>query len=251
MSGIAVAWLRRSLRDVPLARAAATRLRTLGQRPGGAPDGVVILFYHSMRAGERRRFARQLVQMRALGDIIGLSDALRVLAERRASGRYVCLTFDDGCRDAFDHAFPILAEQGVPAAFFVVPGWMDEDRDGIFGWDECRRLAVDGMEIGSHSLTHRRLATLATAEARREFAASRARVEAELGRPCLHFACPWGQPGADYLERDPGLARATGYQCFLTTIPRRAVAPADPWSLPRVRMEPGWGAAELRYAFSR
>ena len=248
----ALAGLARDLRDVPLARAAAIRLRMLGRRPGGAPNGILTLFYHHMRATERAGFAHQLRRMRDFGEIIDVSTVLRLLAEGPIDGRYVCLTFDDGYRSAFDHAVPVLTELGVPATFFIVAGWLDQHRDGVIGWEECRALAASGIEIGSHALTHRRLAELSAAEVTQEFAQSKARIEAELGRPCLHFACPWGQSGADFLpEREPALARAAGYRCFMTTHPRRAMPGADPWSLPRVRMEPGWGDAELRYAFSR
>jgi peptidoglycan/xylan/chitin deacetylase (PgdA/CDA1 family) len=250
------AHLSRGLRDIPLARGAAVRLRTLGKPRGGADDGVLILFYHGVRAADRRPFERQLHQLRQLGDIIGLSDTVSLFASApdsgRVGGRFICLTFDDGYTDAFDNGLPILAAQNMPAAFFVISGWVDENRPGIIGWTECRQLAAAGMEIGSHSATHPHLANLGEPEVEAELTASKARIEAELGRPCLHFACPYGQPGEDYQpDREPGLARAAGYQSFLTTVPRRAQAAADPWTLPRVRMEPGWGDAELRYAFSR
>jgi peptidoglycan/xylan/chitin deacetylase (PgdA/CDA1 family) len=256
MSSLSVR-LTRGLRDIPLARAAVVRWRTLGLSQGGAEDGVLILCYHGMRAADRGRFERQIHLLRDLGDVIGLSDVVRMLNEGRdhdgrIGGRFICLTFDDGYTDAFDNAFPILAAQNVPAAFFVISGWVDESRPGIIGWSQCRDLAAAGMEIGSHSVTHPHLATLPQSEVEAELTTSRARIEAELGRPCLHFACPYGQPDEDYQpEREPALSRAAGYQSFLTTIPRRAHAGADPWALPRVRMEPGWGAAELRYAFSR
>ncbi len=245
-------WLARRLRDKPIARAAAVRLRTLGQSQGGTGDGVLILFYHEMLAHERGCFEDQLRRLRNLSDIIGIEDAIGLLGSGRVPGRFVCLTFDDGCRSAYDHAFPVLASQGLPAAFFVVSGWIDEGRPGVMSWADCRRLVADGMEVGSHSATHRRLANLCESETDVELRASRARIEAELGRPCTHFACPWGQPGSDYdPEHTTGLARAAGYRSFLSTVPRRAHAGVDLWSLPRIRMEPGWGAAELRYAFSR
>ena len=250
MSG-AVSWARRRFRDVPLARGTAIRLHALRNQPP-ARDGILIVFYHDMHARDRAAFARQLRQMRDFGDIVSLADALQRLAAGAADERCICLTFDDGRKGAFDHAFPVLADQGVPATFFVVPGWIDEARPGIFGWDECRQLVSGGMGVGSHGLTHRRFATLDQVAAEQELAASRARIEAALGQPCNHFACPWGQPGEDYeVGRDPRLARAAGYDCFLTTISQRAAARSDPWTLPRVRMEPGWGAAELRYALSR
>ena len=247
-----IRWLTERLRDVPAARAAVVRLRTLGKTQGGAGDGVLILFYHRMLARERKRFEDQLRRLRRLGDIIGLEDAVNVLGSGYVPGRFICLTFDDGHHDAYDHAFPILASQGTPATFFVVSGWIDEGRPGVMSWADCRRLVANGMEVGSHSMTHRRLAGLCGSEVDAELRASRARIEAELGRPCTHFACPWGQPGRDYdPAHAPGLAHAAGYRSFLTTVPRRAHAGVDPWGLPRVRMEPGWGAAELRYAFSR
>ena len=245
----------RILRDVPFLRTGAIRLRTLFHSKGGAPGGVLFLFYHDMQASERAAFEAQIRHLRDIGDIVSPADAVKILMggnARTTNERHICLTFDDGYRGAFEHAFPILASENVPAAFFVVAGWIDEARPGIIGWEDCRTLAAGGMEIGSHSISHRRLAQLDEAEAAREFVASRTRVEAETGRACVHFACPFGQPTEDYHPgREPRLARQAGYHTFFTTVPRRAVAGVSPWELPRVRMEPGWGSAELRYAFSR
>ena len=208
--------------------------------------------YHGMRASDRAAFERQLRRLRAYADLVSLSDALAVLADPQAGVRCVALTFDDGRQDALDHAVPILAARGIPAAFFVVPQWIGTGRPGTFGWHECRSLAAAGFEVGSHSLTHARLAALPDDQAWHEVSASRARIEAELGRECRHFACPWGQPDEDYRPgRDPGLARRAEYRSFLTTVGRQARPGADPFQLPRVRMEPHWGAAEIRYAVRR
>lgn len=250
MSGLART-LRHRLRDVRLAREAVVRLRLLSHRPA-ASDGVIFLFYHGVPPRDRARFARQLRRLRDFGDLVSLSDAIALLADGANHGRQICLTFDDGYRDAFDNALPILVEAGAPAAFFVISGWIDEAREDVIGWDECRDLVRSGMEVGSHTVTHRRLSTLSEPEAAAELQASRARIETELGQPCRHFACPFGQPDADYRpDREPALARAAGYRSFFTTIPRRAAASADPWRLPRVRMEPGWSDAELRHALLR
>lgn len=109
-----------------------------------------------------------------------------------------------------------------------------------------------GMELGSHSLTHRRLTELDNEEASSELLYSRLRIEAKLGIKCQHFACQWGQPEADLcIDRDPALALAAGNHSFFTAMPRRAAAKTAPWMLPRVQMEPSWGDPELRYAFCR
>lgn len=240
------------LREFGPARQAVIRLRLLARGKQAAPGGVTFLFYHGVTAGQRAGFARQLTLLRGFGDVTGLSDALAFLASPASGERRICLTFDDGERGAFDHAFPVLADHAIPAAFFVVPQWIDDRRPGTIGWQECRNLAEGGMEIGSHSLTHRHLSTLDSDEADKEFTLSRRRIEEELGRQCVHFACPFGQPELDYLpSRDPGLARAAGYRSFFTTFARTATFGMDPWVMPRVRMEPEWGRAELIYAMGR
>ena len=55
-------------------------------------------------------------------------------ARAAATGTVVSLTFDDGARDQYDNAFPLLAEHGTPATFFVnsarvdAPGYMTRAR---------------------------------------------------------------------------------------------------------------------------
>ena len=67
-----VRWLTERLRDMPAARAAVVRLRTLGKAQGGTGDGVLILFYRRMLARERKRFEDQLRRLRSLTTSSGL-----------------------------------------------------------------------------------------------------------------------------------------------------------------------------------
>lgn len=64
------------------------------------------------------------------------------------------VTFDDGYRDVYDHAFPVLQRKGIPAAFFVVtdlvgkPFWQVHDRlyhlvgKAFATWDNPKREFV-------------------------------------------------------------------------------------------------------------
>jgi peptidoglycan/xylan/chitin deacetylase (PgdA/CDA1 family) len=248
-----LAWFRRKTRDVALARAIMLRVHALRKPTATRQGGILFLFYHDVRADEQDCFYRQLQMFRSLGEFVGIDEALCLIKTGGANAKdRICLTFDDGYRGAFDYAAPILFEGKIPAAFFVVPHWIDEQRQGIASWGDCRRLVSLGMVIGSHCLTHTRLNLLHTTLVTEELVLSKNRIETELGLPCLHFACPWGQPGADYQpDREPALARGAGYQSFFTTVPRRAYEGSDFWALPRVRMEPSWGIREVRYAFSR
>ncbi len=241
------------LRDVPAIRSPIMRIRALRSRPELTTGTLTTVMYHDVPADTRPMFAQQLDYMRSLGDFLTVSQAVELLhSGAPISGRYFCVTFDDGEKNAFDNALPLLAERGIPSTFFVVPSWISAADRRYMTWDECRQLVDAGSSIGSHSLSHRRFSALDDRQARHELAASKARVEAELGAPCDHFACPWGQPRADYLvERDPGVAAEAGYKSFFTTIRGSARRGASRWAIPRVRLEPGWGLHQLRYLFAR
>jgi peptidoglycan/xylan/chitin deacetylase (PgdA/CDA1 family) len=64
-----------------------------------------------------------------------------ILGARVAAGqpvdRFAAVTFDDGYRDVYEHAFPILKRKGIPAAVFVVAGTVGTDHvlvhDRLYG----------------------------------------------------------------------------------------------------------------------
>jgi peptidoglycan/xylan/chitin deacetylase (PgdA/CDA1 family) len=107
-------------------------------------SGVLVLNYH--RIGEPARcpfdralwsatseaFADHLRILKSHLDIISPDDLASAVRSRR--GRYGLLTFDDGYRDNFENAFPILQAANVPATFFVVTGFLDGAT--VPWWDE-------------------------------------------------------------------------------------------------------------------
>jgi glycosyltransferase involved in cell wall biosynthesis len=107
--------------------------------------GILVLNYH--RIGDRDQqpwdralynadaeaFDAQIEGLAANTDIVSLDDVGRLVRERRP-GRSVLLTFDDGYRDNYEVAYPILRRHGAPAAFFVATGFLDHAR--VPWWDE-------------------------------------------------------------------------------------------------------------------
>ena len=66
------------------------------------------------------RFLRRHFQVLPLADI-----ASRVRDQLPVLGNEVALTFDDGTRNNFTLAYPVLQRLGLPATFFVCPGLVD------------------------------------------------------------------------------------------------------------------------------
>jgi peptidoglycan/xylan/chitin deacetylase (PgdA/CDA1 family) len=65
------------------------------------------------------------------------------------TGRQVLITFDDGYRDNYTHALPILEAHGATATFFLTTGFLDRPR--LSWWDEVawmvRTTGGDGAGI--------------------------------------------------------------------------------------------------------
>lgn len=90
-------------------------------------------------------------------------------------------------------------------------------RDLIMNWEELRGLAADPLvTIGGHTRRHYSLAKLSESEVRSEMAESVARIERELGRPCRHFAYPFGDETAAG-AREFAIARELGFATAVTT----------------------------------
>lgn len=105
-------------------------------------------------------FERQMAYLARRGyEPIGLKrlDAVRT-GRAVLPPKPVLLTFDDGLRSYYTHAYPVLKRYGFPSILSVVTAWVDgrSHPDGyrapLLGWEELRRLARSPLvEIVSHT----------------------------------------------------------------------------------------------------
>ena len=151
----------------------------------------------------------------------------------------VILTFDDGDQSNHTQALPLLLEAGLTATFFVTVGRLGDA--GYLTWDQLPDLQRAGMEIGSHTLTHRPPALLSDAELRYEVVESKKRLEDRLGAPVRSLSSPTGffNPGMI------GMARDAGYSALCTGQIGMVRAGADPFCLPRIPIKRSTGEADF------
>jgi peptidoglycan/xylan/chitin deacetylase (PgdA/CDA1 family) len=85
-------------------------------------------------------------------------------------------------------------------------------------WEQVRELAVAGIDVGSHTMSHPILTRIPIEQAREELAGSRARIEAQGGRPVVSLAYPNGL-ATDFSPQIEALARDAGYLAAFTLLP--------------------------------
>jgi peptidoglycan/xylan/chitin deacetylase (PgdA/CDA1 family) len=141
------------------------------------------------------------------------------------------LTFDDGHVSNHDVALPILLEHRLKATFFITAGRIG--CGDTMNWQQIRALHAAGMEIGSHTLTHRPPATLNDDELRYELLESRRILQDGLDAPVTSVSSPTGFFNPHMCT----LAREVGYHALCFGQVGLVVDDADPFALNRVAVK--------------
>lgn len=219
---------------------------TIFARPMVRP---VVLLYHRVCADQDWRPNEFLVaasvfreQMRFLATgpwrTARLSDVLAGRVPSAGPRPPVVLTFDDGYADVRTHALPILRELGLPAAVFPVldpalgPGtWGTSPalRAPLLSHADLRVLETEGIEFGSHTLTHPHLTACDDAALERELAGSLERLASLVARPLPVVAYPFG----DVDDRVKRAARRAGYSSGLAVASGPLALHADSFEIRR------------------
>ena len=190
--------------------------------------------------------------------VISLGEMVRRLEGRLELSGTVALTFDDGYRDNYECAAPVLRSLGLPAAFFVVSDFIDSDTlawwdrtltptPAWMTWSQVRRLHEDGFEIGAHTRTHADLGEVTGARAEWEVSGSRREIEARLGAPVGLFAYPYGR-AENLTESNRELVRKSGFRCCASCFGGSNPRGADPFQLRRIAIS-SWFSTPSQFAF--
>jgi len=159
----------------------------------------------------------------------------------------IALTADDGYASQDAHLRPLLLELGLPWTVFVLAGlfgkWNDWDRPWIsprerhITEEDVRRLAGEGVSIGSHGLNHANMTTLSDAALDEEMARSREILQSLSGQKVDAVAFPWGL--ADV--RSAASARRAGYRLGFGVAAGRGGRTADGPAASRLDLLPRVG----------
>ena len=175
---------------------------------------------------------------------IRLSDLTNYLRTGKSlPAKPIVLTFDDGYADNFENALPVLKKFNFIGTFFVITQFTDEKRPGYMTWDQLKELAIEGNEIGSHSMNHVELNSRSRAYLEFEIGESKAMIEARIGTPVKSFCYPSGK----YDARTIAVLRSDGYLAATTEISGVDQSTSDIFELRRIRMRGSYSVADFAY----
>jgi peptidoglycan/xylan/chitin deacetylase (PgdA/CDA1 family) len=227
-------------------------------------DSIPILAYHHVNRLEddmvtvsEDHFEDQMAFLRRRGfTALFISEAVDCLVGKKAlPPKPVVLTFDDGYRDNYQCAFPLLKRYEIKATIFIVTGWMGAHRhpaqdektwthsqcrdlveqgrgDQIaLSWEEARVMEESGLvQLESHGHSHDKERYRDEEGLRQDLRMSQDSFARYLNRESRHFC--W--PGGRYHTASLTIAHELGFISTCTTERGINVPGCDPLHLKRV-----------------
>lgn len=212
----------------------------VARHPPDLGSSVPVFCYHVVEA---EQFEADLDFLCRNGHVTIDADALLDHLEKRgtAPNRAVVLTVDDGARNLYEVAFPLLKRYGMRAVAFIAPRFYREDsedslsraRSGLpspLGWSQIREMHESKViDFQSHTYEHRyvprwpepadlegcapdvvcsrRGPALTISE---DFRLAKETLDEKLGKPVRHLAFPRYKGTEEALR----IGRECGYKAF-------------------------------------
>ena len=194
-----------------------------------------------LRRGYESITVRELASLLRAGDAASLR-------------RKFALTFDDGAKSCFEHAYPVLSEIGCTATFYVLTSciggssnWRNKMRSfEMMNAEELLELFGQGFEIGSHGRNHVDLTALTVDEIDAQMVESRATLSSMIGAEVSTFAYPYGLFDARVVKA----VRDAGYIAACSVLRGAAQDSQHTFALKRIMVTEGTSRLRLRYFMS-
>lgn len=204
---------------------------------------VPIIMYHSVNpdaSWENRltvspqAFQRQMDFLKKNGyRVLPLEELSALIKNKsRIPGRTIAVTFDDGYKDNYVYAFPVLKKYGIPATIFVIIS--EIGRPDRLNWEEIREMQDSGLiVIGSHTFNPGPLTKIASdAELKKQISDSKKTLEDKLGKKINIFSYPEGRFNAKIRR----MVMDSGYSAAVATNPGKRYPNNDVFALKRLRI---------------
>lgn len=200
----------------------------------------IILVYHEIgKQGVNSKysvsvenFERQMDYIKRHFTAVSLDNILETKEKKQhISTDTIAITFDDGFKDNFLNAYPVLKKYWLCATIFLISGGIAR-KEEMLNLNEIEIMEKDGIDFGSHTVTHRMLSSLNNNAAYNEICRSKAELEDLLKKEMCYFAYPYGKK-RHYTEAVKDMVKQAGYKAAFTTENREIDTHSDRFELGR------------------
>ena len=203
----------------------------------------VVMMYHSV--GEKgcyydgtklnvypETFARQMKFLYEHDyNVVPLHELIEMMKNGKGvPHKTLSITFDDGLKNNFTYAYPVLKKYNFPATIFVPVQFVNGL--GYLTWEEINTMQDSNISIGSHTISHKWLPSFDDEELRREVFDSKEILEKMTGKEVKTFSYPMGA----FDERARSMVEEAGYVGAVSTNPGPKYPSNDPYVLKRIRI---------------
>jgi len=190
----------------------------------------------SMLTVSSRTLERQMKFLRCHNyNVIRLKELVGLIKEnKKIPAKTVVITFDDGSKDNYTRAFPILKKYRIPATMFVIVDEISRPQGDRLSWEEIKIMLDSGLvDIGSHTMGPQPLVFIKSEdEVRRQIFFSKKILEERLGGRVELFSYPEGF----FNEKIRQLVIDAGYEGAVGTNPGKKYSSKDAYLLKRIRI---------------
>jgi peptidoglycan/xylan/chitin deacetylase (PgdA/CDA1 family) len=168
-------------------------------------------------------------------NVITLKEAVNIIKnKKKAPYHTIALTFDDGYKNNYTYAFPVLKEYNFPATLFIIVNEVGRSQGDRVSWDDIKIMQASGLiTIGSHTLNHSYLIDLASQEEiTNEVRDSKKALEEKLGCKIDVFSYPAGR----FNEKIRQVVIDAGYKFAVATNPGKKIPDDDIFAVKRLRI---------------
>ena len=157
--------------------------------------------------------------------------------------KYIILTFDDGYKDNYDLAFPILKEFNFKATIFLMGSLTYNEWDvkaggerkfSLMSVEMIKEMQDYGIEFGAHTFNHPKLNTLSNEEIEYQIVDVKKPLEEKIGKKIITFAYPYGILN-DYARE---MTKKAGYTFALATDSGSVCLSDDLYQIRRIAIFP-------------
>ena len=195
------------------------------------------------------KFQEQMAYIKEHCHTIGMEELCAMAASGAVEGKQgkpqVVITIDDGYRDAFQNAFPVLKALKLPATVFLATGFVGTDRKmaryetipspDMLSWEEVAFMQKNGITFGAHSVSHPHLPALDDQKQKEEITQSIEAVYAHTKtKASKEFFC---YPYGDYNTTTMRILKELGVKIAFSVRPGVNTGEENPLELKRVGID--------------